>query len=288
MASRNTPGTSGSNMTKAERLAAAREAARKLHEEEKRRAKRNRLLVIIASIVVVALVVAAVAVIVNSKDDAANSAGSSDAPQYTAFTVGDNALPSALPTNVDSMGGISVGSSLVAGSVNEGKPVVRVYFDYLCTHCNDLEAQYGETLSQMAKDGKITLVYQPVEIIGQKFSTIGAAADFFLAEHAPEQYVDFHNKVFADLSNPVFKKQADLPTLDDLLKVAKEVGVSDDVVADLKTTLENGSLDSLVEQATTQFTNNGLTGTPSVIINDQKLTNWNTALINAINEAQAA
>ncbi len=286
MASRNTPGTSSSSLTKDERREAAREAARKLRIEEAKRAKRNRILAIIASLVVVALVATAVFVIVNSKSkQSAILKGADGTPQYAKFTAGESAFTGSLPANVEKNGGISVGASLTAGSKNEGKPTVDIYFDYLCVHCNDLEAQFGEALTEMAKEGEITLVYHPVEIMHQAFSTHSAAADFFVAQNAPDKYIEFHNKVFSDLSNPVFKEQASLPTTEDLIKVAKDVGVNDDVASRLEKALNSESLTSLVEQASKQFANDGLTGTPAVIVNGRQLLNWNTALAAAIKEA---
>ncbi|WP_182049968.1 DsbA family protein [Changpingibacter yushuensis] len=292
MASRNTPGTASSNMTKEQRREAAREAAKRLQEEEARRAKRNLAWTITGVVVVLALVLGAVWLIVSSgKDSSADNATSSATgePAFTDFTFGDSQFTATLPENVDDMGGISVGSDLTAGSVNEGAPEVRIYFDYLCTHCNDLEAQFGEQLTQMAQDGEITLVYNPVAIMGQDFSSQSAAADFFLAANAPEQYIEFHNAVFSELSSAVFDGSADaLPTVDQMIGVAKEVGVPDDVVAELQSAVEDGTLDDFVSQATSQFTANGLTGTPSVIVDGQQLTNWNTALTTAISEAVSA
>ncbi len=275
MASRNTPGTSGQNLTKQERLEQAREAARKLQQEEEKRAKRNKLLAIGGSLVLVAVIAVAVTLIVRSGSSDKDSSSDGEWTDFTraasVFTAEDT------PANVTDQGGITIGSSLKAGTVNEGAPEVTIYFDYLCHWCNLLEGDYAEDLTQMAKDGDITLVYQPVAIMGQDFSTQGAAADFFMAENAPEYYLDFHNTLFEEKTIPLFADDATdqtLPTVDDILSVAKEVGVPDDTVADLQTAINDGTYDATIQAAYEQWTANGQTGTPGVIINDRQLVDW--------------
>ncbi len=270
MASRNTPGTSGSNLTKQERREQAREAARKLQEEEARRAKRNKLMAIIGSVVVVAIIATAIYFIVSSGNKRAQE------NDWAPFEPAASVFTEGTPENVNDQGGISVGSELVAGTENEGAPTVTIYFDYLCSYCNQLEASYAEELTQMAADGDITLIYQPVSILGQEFSDLGAAADFYIAANAPEQYLEFHNTVFSEVTQPLFEQDASLPvpTTEDLLRVAQEVGVPDDVVTGLETTLADGSFQKWVDLAYEQFGANGLSGTPRAIIDGRELVNW--------------
>lgn len=285
--------SSNNRQSKADRHKAAREQVRALQAEAARRDRRNRMIVIVISAVLVVLLGAIIYLIVSNKEEAQNArdiaAGESATgiADTTSFSFGDNAFKDALPKNMNEHGGISVGDSLAAGTENAGKPNVQIYFDYLCVHCNELEKTFGAKLTDMAKKGEITLTYYPVNIMGQEVSLKGAVADFFLAEHAPEQFLDFHNTVFEELSEPVFSKNAKLPTAADLVNVAKEVGVADSVVNDLKKVLDDGSMDSLVEQATKQFQNNGLKGTPSVIVDNVIVNNWPDSLMTAITRASA-
>lgn len=53
------------------------------------------------------------------------------------------------------------------------------------------------------KEGKITLVLQPVGMMGD-FSRIATGALYYLAENAPEQALAFNNKVFSELTAPLF------------------------------------------------------------------------------------
>ncbi|MFT3944438.1 MAG: thioredoxin domain-containing protein [Ancrocorticia sp.] len=280
MASRNTPGTTGAKLTKEERRKQAREAARLLQIEEAKRAKRNRIMVIIGVIVALALVATAVFLVVS------NGKKAQQAPD---FTPAASVFVDGTPANVNDQGGISVGADLVAGTANEGAPTVTIYFDYLCSWCNHLEASYGEELTKMAQEGKITLVYQPVVLRGQQFSNAGAIANFFLAENAPDKYLAFSNAIFSQVTGPLFtdasKESATEPTVDQLIAVATEVGVPADVVANLQAVLADGSYQKWVDLANSQMQANQLSGTPRVIIDGKELADWdNGNLTTYLNE----
>lgn len=290
MASHTTPGTADSNLSKKERREAARAQALKIQEAERKSAARVRAVTIVSLLLVVALVISAVAFILANKKNESVEAGSTDSAQTESFAFGENAFTEKMPENVDEHGGISLGSGLKAGSENKDKPVVRIYFDYLCVHCNELEKQFGEELTRLADQGEITLVNYPVAIMGQGFSTQGAIADFYLAENAPQQYADFHNTVFTKLTEPFFENyqkdnETPLPSVDDMIDVAKEVGISDSTIEGLKKAFDDKKWQQLVTDSVEQFRNNQLTGTPTVVVNDKKVQNWNTSLFSAIKDA---
>jgi len=278
MASRNTPGTSSAKLTKEERRKQAREAARLLQIEEAKRAKRNRILVIVGAIVALALVATAVYLVVaNGKKKELSEDWGTFNPAATVFVDGT-------PGNVNGQGGVTFGSSLNAGTQNESAPTVQVYFDYLCVHCNTLENGHSAELSQLAQEGKITLVLQPVGMM-REFSRIGTGALYYLAENAPEQALAFHNKVFSDLTAPLFESGAtDDPTAADLLRIAGEVGVPAETLAGLEGVLGDGSYSGYADLAYQQAQANGLSGTPHVIIDGHELTNWPdlTTQLNAV------
>lgn len=272
------------NETKAQRRERAREAAAKLREEEKKRTQRNRLIAIIVGIVVVALVGAAIWYIVSgNKKSAISDAGEQSSTEIT----------TKLPQEINEFGGISIGKELAAGTSNSGVPRVSIYFDYLCSHCTVLDDEYAETLRQMAQDGKITLEYYPTSIYPNiPFSADGQRIEFWIAEHAPDKYLDFHNKVFADITIPLFAQPTEggvQPSdVSALYDEAKLVGLSDEQVAQMKQDIDGGAYKELSEQALKQFTKNGFTGTPTILINGKQYNeNWaNGALLKAIENAK--
>ncbi len=267
MASRNTPGTSSANLTKEERRKQAREAARLLQIEEAKRAKRNRIMVIVGVIVALALVATAVYLVVsNGKKQEQSEAWDDYTPAASVFVDGT-------PGNVTDQGAITFGSSLSAGTVNEGAPTVQIYYDYLCVHCNDLEREHGAELSKLAEDGKITLELHPVGMMDE-FSRVATGAFYYIAENAPEQAFAFNSKVFSELTAPIFSDDAATPTAADALKVAGEVGVPEDVLTGLEGVLNDGSYSGYADLAYAQEEANGMSGTPHVIIDNHKLLNW--------------
>lgn len=255
---------------------------------EIRRAKRNRLFVILGVLIVVALVATAVYVIVNSS----SRSSSDDGGDGVAFSRGENSITAQVPDNVTEWGGISLAAKdgkLTAGAVAEGKPTITIYFDYLCHYCGELEKEYADKLTEMAKNGEITLVYQPVSVVGGENSNNAVQADFYVASVAPDKFADFHNAVFSEMSNPLFDKngnpQTDF-TDDQLLEVAKNAGLNDEQVTGLRDVFANGTYSELVNQVNTQFGVTGLTGTPAAIVDDRQIVRWpNGGLTTAIDKA---
>lgn len=143
-----------------------------MQQAERRRAKRNRLFMFLGSFVVVALVCTAVYVIVTSGKG--NDQAKGGPPQFKQFAHSKSVITASRPKNVTEWAGITLGKGSgdrpTVGAVNEGKPTVTVYYDYLCHVCNDLESQVGGDLVKKAAAGEITLAYQPVSVVGDVFS----------------------------------------------------------------------------------------------------------------------
>ncbi|RTE49267.1 thioredoxin domain-containing protein [Actinobaculum sp. 352] len=282
MASRNTPGTKNAGKTKEQRRREAREQAEKLRQEEARRARRNRIFLIVASLLVVALVAVAVYIIMTSskKTDDADS---------TKFTHKGRVITEQAPKNVGEWGGVSVGKNLVAGTSNKGVPEVTIYTDYACHYCGQLEERFGSQLEEMAKDGEITLTYVPVNIYSDnEYASMGSQADYFIAANDPEHYLAYRALMWSKLSNPYLSAQGNqMPQLSDILDVAKEAGLSDELVSQLGDALNSGLYADYVAQVTQQLRVDRKASTPTVLINDDVLENWPT-LPDAIKEYQTA
>lgn len=200
MSGKQNPGN-GAGLTKEQRRARAREVAKRMAAEEAARKRRNIIISWIVGIVVVALVGGLVWYIVSEGSKQSASQGSTTSqsasgdPQLTATKRGTDNLAN-LPQNTDQYGGIPVGSSLKAGTSNEGVPNVTVYYDFMCIYCNQLEHQYADQLTELAKEGKITLTYAPVRIFQDEFSSKAAQAEYWMAENQPDLFLKFHNQLF--------------------------------------------------------------------------------------------
>jgi len=171
---------------------------------------------------------------------------------------------------------------VTVGAVNEGKPTVTVYYDYLCHVCNDLESQVGGDLVKKAAAGEITLAYQPVSVVGDVFSKKAMQADYYVASKVPEKYVEFHKKFFSDISSSAIKNRK-VPPVGDIVKLAKKVGLSSAQADELEKTLSGDAYGQLAEQANQQFQNDKLTGTPAVIVNgNRQLVNWPNGVLQKV------
>lgn len=267
MASRNTPGTNSPYLTKQQRQQQAREKARLLQQAEAKRARRTRLFVALGSSFAVILVVAAVAFVI-----------------WNGTKKGEEVKPEASPSaNVSADGVISVGKGFSegttrAGAKNADKPRVRIYSDYACTHCNDLEKEYGNKLVNLAGKGEITLEIVPLSVLQQKFSDVASQADYYIAEKAPQYYAAFHTKYFADVSAPIFARKKGIPSESQhkkvALDVAKKVGVPDNVLKGLNSALSENRYASFLQHAAKKFADAGHQGTPTVTINGKRLEDW--------------
>ena len=253
-------------LTKQQRQQQAREKARLLQQAEAKRARRTRLFVALGSSFAVILVVAAVAFVIWNG------------------TKKEEVKPEASPSgNVSADGVISVGKgssegTTRAGAKNADKPRVRIYSDYACTHCNDLEKEYGNKLVNLAGKGEITLEIVPLSVLQQKFSDVASQADYYIAEKAPQYYAAFHTKYFADVSAPIFARKKGIPSESQhkkvALDVAKKVGVPDNVLKGLNSALSENRYASFLQHAAKKFADAGHQGTPTVTINGKRLEDW--------------
>ena len=138
--------------TKAERRAAARAKAQALREEQERRERRLKITRrALLGGGVVAAVGATAALVVASRRNA---------------VAGDPRIPK----GVGDDGSLTYGAAMTPGSVNEGAPVLDVYFDYACHFCANLDVAHAEEFSTLVAEKRITLVFQPAKILGQAWT----------------------------------------------------------------------------------------------------------------------
>lgn len=175
-----------------------------------------------------------------------------DAPQ--AAPVLDPASPQPVPGGPD---GTDELAGLVLGT--EG-PVVEVFEDYVCPFCARLELTSGATLRASALGGEFRLVIHPIAFLTED-SPRAANASACVYQHAEqEQWVSFHEGMYArqDPSESVGQYATDV-----LLDLAAEVGVDS---AEVTACIEDGTYTAWVAALTEQAFSRGVTGTPTVAV----------------------
>jgi len=182
----------------------------------------------------------------------ATTAPSGDVPP--ASQVLDPASPQPVPGGPD---GTDELAGLVLGT--EG-PVVEVFEDYVCPFCARLELTSGATLRASALGGEFRLVIHPLAFLTED-SPRAANASACVYQHAEqEQWVSFHEAVYAqqDPSESVGQYATDV-----LLDLAAEVGVDS---AEVTACIEDGTYTAWVAALTEQAFSRGVTGTPTVAV----------------------
>jgi len=246
---------------KAQQRDEARRKALELRALQEKKARRSRIFAI--SGLVAALVILAVVVfmILNQATTSTPAASLDPKTPLKGVTAPAGALDN---------GGIPVGADGVAGTTSGAGAVdVAVYYDYMCPVCGDFEKANAASLDAMMRAGDITVEYHPISILdrlsqGSEFSTRSAQAAAYLADADPAHFLAFHEAMFA---NQPAENTAGLSD-EEIAALAVKAGVSKDV-AD-KIAAKGGTFTTWVAAATAQGTLDGVTGTPTVMINGTK------------------
>ncbi|MFI9487082.1 DsbA family protein [Promicromonospora sp. NPDC052451] len=262
------------NQTKAQRRDAARAEALALQKKQQAREKRNR--VIVLSVLALAVVGLGVAIWLILAEG-----------QKTPMEKVEN-----IPAGVVEQTGIPVGADGVAGTENEGAKTLDVYVDYMCPVCGQFESLNGASITEMREAGDVTLIVHPISILdrtsqGTEYSTRAAASAAWVADRAPEQFNAYHEALFAN------QPEEQTPGLTDeqLAQIAQDAGVPADVAAGISDGDAMDTYGEWVEAATAVAGDDpdvvnpetGSLGTPSVLIDGERFTTWQT--VGALTEA---
>jgi len=284
-----------SRLSKAERTAQAREKARAIREEQLKKEKRNKLLVgwgIVVAIVVIIAVVAFVVVgnVQNNAPIADNGPTPANGNVHGGVTLlADSDVVKSEPATVnvaDVPAPLASKPATVAvpgGEAEAGKPVkVVAYIDFICPVCKRFETTYGESLTNLRNEGKISLEYRALGFLDQQsttnYSSRAANAAACVVNTSPEKYADFFNLLFerqpAEGSAGISDK--------DLKAMATEVGA-----ANIDSCIDSKQYRPWVKVATQEAAAIGVTGTPTVFV-DGKQWDGSTDLIAEIQTAITA
>lgn len=269
-----------SNKNKAQLREEARQEALARQKKQAQRDRRNRILVFGGlGVAIVALI--AVAAFILVQEGAKNNV--EDIPL---------AEVSDVPSTATEGGGIPVGADLVAGTENEGSPVVDEYLDYMCPVCGQFEQLNGADVETMVTSGDATVVFHPVSILdrasnGEEYSTRAASAAYWVADRAPEAFFDFNAALFAN------QPEEDSAGLDDeeLADIAEGAGAPADVAAGIADGTARETFGQYVYSLTNEATadeslmnSSGGFGTPTILVDGERFEQWNQpgALLSAV------
>lgn len=179
-----------------------------------------------------------------------------------------------VPTDVALPAGVaSTSSGAPAGTATT--PVIDIYEDFQCPACAAFEEQFGPTLAQIVTDGKARVNFHPMNFLdrslGNDSSTLAGSA-FGCAVDAGKT-VEYHSAVFAQ--QPVAEGTG--YTKEQLKAIGAEVGIEGAALDTFNTCVDDITYGDWVTASNVEAGNRGVTGTPTMYLNDEKvdLTNLN-------------
>ncbi|WP_040168186.1 DsbA family protein [Microbacterium gorillae] len=190
--------------TKAQRLAAAREADRLAHAEAQKRLKRRRILVpaiVTAAIAVVAVIIAVI--VINQPGPATERVSASAGPaNMNTGGIAFQAVPDGgvQPVSTPALAANTLPTARQwpgTGKVDH----IRLYVDWTCPACKSFEEDNLDTIMSRVASGSATLEVFPISILGNAYSTdfslraTNAAA--CVADTAPDAFLDAQKAMYA-------------------------------------------------------------------------------------------
>jgi len=210
--------------------------------KEQQRKERMRNLLVVGAVVVAVLLIGVTMFVISSNKD----------------TTGQAVSSSGTPKNLTGDYNVVVGKS-------DAPTTIKIYEDFQCPICNDLEKATGAQLAQAVADGKVKVDYHMVSFLDRASTTAYSsralnAAMAVLSTAGPEAFVKFHSIAYA---NQPEEGSAGVPD-STLVDWAVQAGAKE---ADVKPLIDGNVYHQWTVNATDQMSKDGITGTPTVFIN---------------------
>jgi len=262
-----------SRPTKNQKRLEARDKARAMREQQTKKAKRNKVLIQSSLAIGVIGVIAIV----------------------TIFIISSLRPPGPGPLNMQS-DGIKIGEGFVAvrtpalepdaqpvvSDANaDGVPAINIFIDYSCPACAQFESQYGPLFKTWLENGTATIEYhilsfRDAQTAGTRYATRAANSAACVAEHAPDSFFLYNDRLLAN--QPVPPEKFEL-TNQELIQLVQQTGASN--TGAIEQCIKDETFANWVSQATARAMSTGplpvrnseiplVTGTPRVFV-DGKL-----------------
>ncbi|MEW2381339.1 thioredoxin domain-containing protein [Micromonospora sp. NPDC047707] len=174
-------------------------------------------------------------------------------------------------------GANDAGTGIVYGS---GPVTIDVYEDYLCPACKQFEEVSGETIDQLADQGKVRVVFHPVAYLNRysttEYSTRASAASGCAA--AGGKFREFTEALFERQPSEGGAGLSD----DQLVDIGVEVGLDRDTFGSC---VRDDTYHAWTEHVTEEASEAGITGTPTILVNGQPVADRSPEGIRAAVEA---
>lgn len=222
----------------------AAERAAAVRREQETKERRRRTLVLGAVVLGVIALIVAIAVAVQASRD----------------TTGTAATP---PAGAVDTYGIPLGAA-------DAPVTIEIYEDFMCPFCGQFEAAAGDIVKEYADSGEVQVQYKVIAFLdsasdGSDYSTRAMnAVAVVLEEAGPEAAVEMHDLLFANQPKEGAKGLDDQQLVD----LAVEAGASANDVAD---PIKNLRFEQWVKNATDDFSKQGYTSTPTVVVDGEEV-----------------
>ncbi|TCO23345.1 thioredoxin-like protein [Kribbella steppae] len=192
---------------------------------------------------------------------------------HSKVEVSSNGRPE--PTVIQGPG--TTGKGVTVGK--EGaKAHIDIYLDFRCPHCAEFEERTGATVDKLVQDGTATLTYWPLTFVNPDASP--RLANAFAAAAANGKALSYADEMYADFSKSW--------TTNQLIQLGQQLGIDD---ATFQQAVRDNTYGSWLDSVSKAADDRGVTGTPTVYVNDKQLDADNLTgegLQKAVDEAVAA
>lgn len=207
--------------------------------------------IVVAAVVVVVAIIAVVGGVVIADQKKQDRAGTSTAVPAAAGAMGEGFF-----ANKD--------VTLVAGA-----PTLDVYEDFQCPACGQFERIMGSTVTDLAGQGKIKLVYHLKTIIDGNLGTTHSLTMGNAAMCAADagKFQPFHDEVYANLPAQEGQGWTDAQTKG----FAEKAGITGSALDTWSTCVDEKKYTAYVESTEEASNKAGITGTPTVLLAGRKV-----------------
>jgi protein-disulfide isomerase len=259
------------NLTKAEKVAKAREDARNLRETLKKKEATKKRWIKILSVLLPVLIIIVVAIVVVSGNkrtaDATAIVQPANATEHGVIVGKNEAVVKADAVTATASESSAPSASATASSDAASDPAeIVIYQDYICPACKAFENKFSPELKSLRDSGKATVEYRFVTFLdnmssGTNYSSRAANTAACVINQNPDKFYAFNTALYEQ--QPA-EGSTGLPN-QKLIEIAQSVGVTgiDDCV-------KNGTYRGWAADANKTALAIPLTGTPTILINGEK------------------